>query len=268
MYTIPKIFSAFCLLLISSLNMFAQQSVPYKLATNYYLRNDYTVIGKFGVFDSKAKFDIAFGKATTMGAKGQPTAIDFNKDFVIAIIESPSQNAAAISIQSVSKENDKLTINYTVNNGAKQNYTSNVYAILILDKKFKGQVVLKKNPPKSGGQYMRVTPSNVEGNLGLLTFTQNEQTMFYFDYKANKGAIVIDGKEYKLTSSKLNNPSSKTETYILSGSGVTITAANVKAKPNEGSDCFYGSAPLVTITLAGNSTKLENLNYQDCPTND
>lgn len=59
--------------------------VPYTKLQNYFFRND-AQIPTNPKIDTKEQFDSLFGMATLMGPNGQPTAVDFEHQFVVSVI--------------------------------------------------------------------------------------------------------------------------------------------------------------------------------------
>lgn len=94
---------------------FAQDEVPYQIAEKYFVKNTFPD-GKLQVLkiNSQDKFAEIFGMATTMGANGKPTTIDFSTSFVIAIVDGVSKDTESITINSLKKEKGKLNLTYTV----------------------------------------------------------------------------------------------------------------------------------------------------------
>jgi hypothetical protein len=107
---------------------------------------------------------------------------------------------------------------------------------------------------------LTITPLEIEGDLGQITFTQNGKTIFYYDLESKKGKVNLGGKEYALDKYNFNSG-----TYKLSGSNVNISAPNAKYKESEGGDCNYGKFAEVTITSGAETLKLKNVEVQDCP---
>lgn len=107
-----------------------------------------------------------------------------------------------------------------------------------------------------------ITPQNIEGTLGQVTFQQNEKTLFYFKTKLQKGKIIINETVYVLN--KLTFNSNKCS-YKISGDQIKITTSNCKYDEEEGGDCAYGKFSSVSITLNDKSTTLYNIKLQDCP---
>jgi hypothetical protein len=100
-----------------------------------------------------------------------------------------------------------------------------------------------------------LTPLNIDGNIGYVTFSQNNKTVFYFDAASKKGKIKLNGVEYILI--KMEG------SYKLTGSNVNITTTKGKWEEME-SDCSYGKSLDVTIKMGTQVLKLSNVEVQDC----
>lgn len=107
-----------------------------------------------------------------------------------------------------------------------------------------------------------LSPQNVSGNLGQVTFSQNDKTVFFYNLKTKKGKVVLNGTPYTLDKFAFD---SKTSGYNLSGGTVTINAPNGKFKENKGEDCSYAKFSAVTITMGADTLKVNNVDVQDCP---
>ena len=116
------------------------QEVPYKEARNYFVKNNIDAAIDNPKFEDKESFDKVFGMATTMGENGKPTSIDFSKEFVVAQIEDPSTQKVELKPISVRKNSNLLEIRYRKIVGENQSYTSQPAMLLILDKKYNGEV--------------------------------------------------------------------------------------------------------------------------------
>lgn len=78
--------------------------------------------------------------ATTMGENGKPTPVDFSKEFVIAQIEDPSNQSVELKPVSIRKNANILEVKYRKLVGENQSYTNQTAMILIIDKKYEGDV--------------------------------------------------------------------------------------------------------------------------------
>jgi hypothetical protein len=119
-------------------------TIPYIIAQNYFVKNTVKAIENPKI-ETEAAFNSYFGAATTMGKNGKPTAIDFTKDYVIAVV-LPNTNVST-TIKPVSLKSGKdnsVVFEYRVTLGNKQAYTSRPFLLLFVDKKFDGNVRLKR----------------------------------------------------------------------------------------------------------------------------
>jgi len=107
-----------------------------------------------------------------------------------------------------------------------------------------------------------VSPLNTDGDLGQVTFSQKEKTIFYYNLRSKKGKIKLNGVDYILNKYAFNSTSGS---YTLSGDKVNIIAPNCKYAESEGGDCGYGKFDVVTITLGTDILKLNKVEVQDCP---
>jgi hypothetical protein len=119
--------------------------IPYTLAKNYFVKNTY-IDGqlKNPKITSQEIFDQYFGMATLMGEGGQPTPIDFSKQYVIAVIGAESDNLPTMSVKSVNKNKKDIMVNYEYKLNGNAGYTMRPLLLLIVDKKHKGNIVLVK----------------------------------------------------------------------------------------------------------------------------
>jgi len=106
-----------------------------------------------------------------------------------------------------------------------------------------------------------INPQEANGDLGQITFTQNDKTIFYYRPQSKKGSIRINGVDYTLNQYRYDPQS---YSYTLSGSQVRISAKNGKFGEME-SDCAYGKFAVVTVTMGNASVKLNMVEVQDCP---
>lgn len=118
-------------------------TVPYKVAEHYFVRNDITGLPPTIILTAE-EFEKYFGMATVMGKNGQPTGIDFNKNFIISISETPTNIDTRLSVISLTKDKSgQLILKYRIDRGEKMSYTSQPLVLLIIDKKYDSQVKLE-----------------------------------------------------------------------------------------------------------------------------
>lgn len=115
-------------------------AVSYVVAKNYFVKN--TVESKlFEVtITSQDEFDRFFGIARTMGEGGKPTAINFDSEFVIAVINPISDDVSGIECKTLIMKEGKLVLNYYLTKTDKQSFESRHALILVVDKKSEAEV--------------------------------------------------------------------------------------------------------------------------------
>ena len=117
-------------------NLEAQSSSVYhESLDNYFVRNDVETkkLQKLIIYD-QATFDRYFGAGATMGTGGQPTPINFNTQYVLAVVLPQTDRATTVTIQEVLQTGNSVIINYHVDKGAKMGYNMVPYAGVVLYK--------------------------------------------------------------------------------------------------------------------------------------
>ena len=144
-----KIFFALALLLIlvgCTTNKPAETSVedvPFEVAKNYFFKNNQTIPANPKITTAKA-FDQLFGMAAFMGKEGQPTAIDFDKQFVLVIVLPVTDVATEIIPKKVEAKDNQLFYSYEVKTGEQQSFSIQPVSIIILDKQFENHEVVER----------------------------------------------------------------------------------------------------------------------------
>ena len=107
-----------------------KKDVPYEVAHNYFVRNDVTepVPAKIA---SQGEFEHYFGMAAFMGKNGQPTPIDFEKQFAIAIVLPGTNHSTELQAESLMADGSKLTFTYSVDVASEENTWTQVPMLLI-----------------------------------------------------------------------------------------------------------------------------------------
>lgn len=116
------------------------ENIPYTLAKNYFVKNTFTGELANPKISSETEFNAVFGMATTMGAEGKPTPIDFTSQFVIAVIPSKSDTSAIVNPDDLSKTGNEILLKYSITKGEKQSFVSQPYLLLVVDNKYSGEV--------------------------------------------------------------------------------------------------------------------------------
>jgi len=104
--------------------------VPFVVAHNYFVRNDVIepVPAKIGSLD---EFERYFGMAAFMGKNGQPTPIDFETQFAIAVVLSETNHSTELHAESLTDDGSKLIFTYSVDFAPEENTWTQVPMLLI-----------------------------------------------------------------------------------------------------------------------------------------
>jgi hypothetical protein len=118
--------------------------IPFTLAENYFVKNTVEKLDNPKI-ETIEKFNEIFGMATTMGDAGKPTEINFNEQYVIAVIQPETDLSTDITPISLMKNSEnEITLNYKSVIGQKQSFTTRPNFAIIIDKKENGNVTLKE----------------------------------------------------------------------------------------------------------------------------
>lgn len=123
------------------------QRVPYTVAQRYFLKNDVTSLPN-GAITSASEFERLFGMATVMGKDGQPTTVDFTRQFVIAVSVPETNRATDIKPLTLQQENGSLVLSYTVERGEQRSFSIQPLLLLVVDKKYEATVELRETGTK------------------------------------------------------------------------------------------------------------------------
>ena len=126
-------------------NNIEKGEVPYEVAKNYFFKNDLDILPASPKITSAEVFNKLFGMATTMGEDGQPTQIDFAKQFAVAIVLPVTDFATEINPVKLEVAGDSLLYTYQVKTGEKQSYSIQPISIIAIDKKYESKEVLLIN---------------------------------------------------------------------------------------------------------------------------
>jgi hypothetical protein len=119
------------------------QSVPYTVAENYFVNNSVKDSVPHKI-TSKADFDKYFGMASTMGAGGQPTPIDFDKAYVIAVDHPTTRKKTEIIPVRLTKSGTDIIFDYKVTEGENMSFSIHPLLILIVDNQYSGHLIMQK----------------------------------------------------------------------------------------------------------------------------
>ncbi len=120
------------------------ETIPFSIAQNYFVKNTVDSISNPKI-DTEESFKTYFGAATKMGESGKPTVIDFTKEYAIAVVLPVSNVETNIHPVSLKKGTDgSVVFEYKVAIGNKLSYMSRPFLLLVVDKKFDGNVILRR----------------------------------------------------------------------------------------------------------------------------
>jgi len=109
--------------------------VPYKEAERYFLRNDADPRKAPVQIESRAEFERWFGMAAVMG--GQPTPVDFGRQFVIAVVLPETNRSTEIHPGSLTDAGETLQLEYTVSTAPEENsWTQVPVSLLVVDRRY------------------------------------------------------------------------------------------------------------------------------------
>lgn len=112
-----------------------QKAVEYQVAKNYFFVNNSPRSMSLKM-TTELEFGKYFGMAAFMGKDGQPTEIDFKKQFVIAKVLPETDTLTHITPLSLTEEGKTLRLKCKITRGKKQSYTMQPFVLLIVDRKY------------------------------------------------------------------------------------------------------------------------------------
>ncbi|MCR5180385.1 MAG: pyridoxamine 5'-phosphate oxidase family protein [Bacteroidaceae bacterium] len=121
-----------------------RQEVTFEVARNYFFNNDQQLPLDPRITTAES-FNQLFGMATTMGEEGNPTEIDFDKQFVVAVVLPQTDVQTEITPVKVESQGEKLYYSFDITTGEKQSFTTRPMALIILDKQYEGKEVVFVN---------------------------------------------------------------------------------------------------------------------------
>lgn len=116
--------------------------VPFKKAERYFVKNTVQKIDNPKI-ETNEQFDTIFGAAPVMGENGKPTAIDFSKQYVIALTLPETDFSVNIDpVSLIRNDKNEVVLTYKVLIGSKQTYLIKPVLVVVVDKSHDGKVVL------------------------------------------------------------------------------------------------------------------------------
>jgi len=109
--------------------------IGYEQLDNYFVRNDVpcTKLQKL-IFDSQYDFEKYFGEAAVMGTNGQPTNVNWAKQYVVAVILPETDRSTVVTPVNVCQNDKSVILYYNVQRGEKNSYKIVPFVAVALDK--------------------------------------------------------------------------------------------------------------------------------------
>lgn len=118
--------------------------IEYQIINNYFVKNTVKK-GQKRKIENQKEFDALFGAAATMGKDGKPSAIDFKKQNVIAIIGNTTNYNTSYEITGVAMGSmGTVVVSYKTNKGAKMTYSIRPFTAIIIDKSLTGKIIFNE----------------------------------------------------------------------------------------------------------------------------
>ena len=118
--------------------------ITFEVAKNYFFKNGQEIPSSPKITTAE-EFGKLFGMATTMGADGKPTEIDFTKQFVLAIVLPVTNLVTEINPDRLEEKGDTLFFFYNAKVGEAQTYSIQPISLIILDNKYADKTVVMVN---------------------------------------------------------------------------------------------------------------------------
>ena len=120
------------------------------VSANYYRMNNYYVNNHLSngthklVIHNQQDFESVFGEGAVMGRNGQPTRIDFSRQFVVAVILPETNRQTSIEAALVRRLGDRLYFSYIIEEGHATSYTMRPYTAIVVDRMEPSDVVFQR----------------------------------------------------------------------------------------------------------------------------
>lgn len=116
--------------------------IPFEEVRNYFFRND-AEIPENPLINTAEQFNALFGAAAFMGKGGQVTPVDFDKEFVIAVVNPVTDCSTELAPESLRKVDGELVFSYNETIGEQQSWTMRPILLIKVNNKYKtGRVKL------------------------------------------------------------------------------------------------------------------------------
>jgi len=128
----------------------AELDVPFTIANRYFVNNTYNDGDLLNPkISTPEQFKKIFGMATIMGPNGKPTAIDFSRQYVVAVIGKLTDRNTSINMNSLKQKDNGILLTYKVTEGEKGSVTIRPALMIIVDNKYQGEIRLVESRDKN-----------------------------------------------------------------------------------------------------------------------
>lgn len=118
--------------------------IEYQIINKYFVKNTVKK-GQKRKIENQKEFDALFGTAATMGKDGKPSAIDFKRQNVVAIIGNTTNYNTSYEITGVAMGlMGTVVVSYKTNKGAKMTYSIRPFTAIIIDKSLTGKIIFNE----------------------------------------------------------------------------------------------------------------------------
>ena len=136
--------AAVTLLLSSCAVNLSGVTANYNRMYNYYVNNYFNNGTHKLVIHNQQDFDAVFGSGAVMGHNGQPTKINFSRQFVIAVILPETNRQTTIETAMLKRVGDRLYFSYIIEEGHATSYTMRPFTAVVVDRNEPSDVVFQR----------------------------------------------------------------------------------------------------------------------------
>ena len=116
----------------------------YSPLNNYYVRNDFSNGTHKLVIHNQEDFYRIFGDAAVMGRNGQPTTVNFSRQFVVALILPETSRQTQLEPVRLNRVGDRLYFSYMIYEGHMTSYTMRPFVAMVVDRNEPSEVVFQR----------------------------------------------------------------------------------------------------------------------------
>jgi hypothetical protein len=139
------LFSLFTVMMLAncrSLNNSNSTEIPFTVGNGYFVKNTCFPGNYELIICSVEEFDTVFGVARTMN--NRPTQIDFNKEFVLAVVGETTDFQTEIKPDNLLRQNDSIVFSYQKILGEKQTFSTRPCVFIVAGNENKGKIAFHR----------------------------------------------------------------------------------------------------------------------------